>query len=129
MKGIVLVVFLFFNHAVRSEPITLNDNLLETVKEAVADYFNATRSHVENPYRADDLNRRFEIVDILTDHPVDSRVENGRIYQCAPYGDDVFSVYVLLEENKPYLLKIVRSSVRWIMMNLWREKTTICLRK
>lgn len=103
---IVTIIFFTMNCAMFIEPVYSKSPLLDSVKVVVANYFNKIYGNENLLFIPEDINRKFQIIDIITRQSVDKEVKNGMIYHCALYGDDVFGFFVFLENNRLNLLEI-----------------------
>ena len=84
--------------------------LTESLKKKVAQYLTAIYySNSPNPIKADDLNARYEIYDILDQKELDGKkvkVENGKIYIFRVLGDDQCGRYAIAENNKTQIINM-----------------------
>lgn len=78
--------------------------LTELLKKKAAMYLTAIYySDSSDPVKADDLNTRYWIYDILDQKKLDrqqSKAENGKIYIFRLLGDDLCGTYAFIENNK-----------------------------
>lgn len=78
--------------------------LTESLKKKAAMYLtDIYESDSSDPVKADDLNTRYWIYDILDQKKLDrqqSKAENGKIYIFRLLGDDLCGTYAFIENNK-----------------------------
>lgn len=84
--------------------------LTESLKKKVAMYLTAIyESDSPNPVKADDLNARYEIYDILDQKGLDGqkiKAENGKIYIFRLLGADLCGTYAFIENNKVQIVRM-----------------------
>lgn len=86
--------------------------LTEALKEKAAKYLTdiyESDSPDPDPVKADDLNTRYEIYDILDQKGLDGKqikAENGKIYIFRLLGDDLCGTYAFVENNKVQIGRI-----------------------
>lgn len=83
---------------------SMAQTLTESLKKKAAMYLTAIYySDSPNPVKADDLNARYEIYDILDQKGLDrqkNKAENGKIYIFRLLGADQCGIYAFVENNK-----------------------------
>lgn len=80
---------------------------IDTVKIAVADYFETFYGDERFRYLPDGLNRTYYIYDILNKQRVQNNVKNGTIYHCSVMGDDTCGIYMLYENDTVQMMRIM----------------------
>lgn len=104
-KAIAYLALLMMNGMLCAGPVSAQGPF-KAAKELVANYFDAKYGSETGRYAPEDLNRRYEILDILTGQPIKNSIENGAVYFCAMYGDDACGIYLLLENDVPELVTV-----------------------
>lgn len=89
---------------------SMAQTLTESLKKKVAKYLTSVLSR-DSPYliKADDLNTRYEIYDILDQKGLDRqniKAENGKIYIFRVLGADQCGTYVFVEDNKVQIVRM-----------------------
>lgn len=89
---------------------SMAQTLTESLKKKVAKYLTAIyESDSPNPIKADDLNTRYEIYDILDQKGLDRqniKAENGKIYIFRLLGADLCGTYAFVEGNKVQIVRM-----------------------
>lgn len=96
-----------------------NSQTLSDATEIVSHYFNEVYGEGLQPLVPSDLNRRYEIIDVVTQHRVVDELKDG-IYFCSLIGDDSCGIYLLVEKSHLTLITIKQVSefkIAWDYMN------------
>jgi len=99
---IFLVGYILYINPVYSQP-----SLLDSLKNEVVNDINTIYGKEKN-WRSlfpNDLNRRYQIFDILTLRSASESICSGRIYYYSLLGDDQIGSYLLVENNSPKIIR------------------------
>lgn len=100
-KFILLVTVFIFDFVQAHSPLRKED-----ANKMVAAYFNKIYGNENRTFLPQDINRKYQIMDIVSDRLLDNGIEDGKIYFCSILGDDSCGIYLVIEQEIPRLLKI-----------------------
>lgn len=103
----LLMAILLAGYLSHISPVYSQPQLIDSLKNAVVNDINAIYGK-DKDWRilsSNDLNRRYQIFDILTLQSASESIRNGRIYYYSLLGDDQIGSYLLLENNSPKIIR------------------------
>lgn len=103
----VIIVILILKFVININTLYSQSLQLNTITSIVVKDLNEVYGKDENWQNivVDDLNRRFEIFDILTLQSVGESIGDNRIYYFSLLGDDQVGSYLLVENNFPKIIQ------------------------